>query len=674
MLVAAGTAQASSTWCSNSTPTTTWEGGSGNWGTSSSDWSNGFPNGDCTAVINGNVTVTLTTTPDQDGYTDDGVGVAGLTLTGGATLDIEGSSADADGGWSNQTDLGVGTGGVSIANGSTLVLDATANSVGTPVAPSQPGGAAQLILTNSSAAPVTNNGTIVAENSDASYGEVMNFGGTLTNTGTIDAEAGTLDFSGASPYMVVTNPGAIDVSSGATVAMQAGNGSSFTNTGQYTNDGSTWAGGSMDWVAGGSESGNPIQLQNYAGGSPTLIDSTSGGAGSYLFDLGGGYMQGTIPSGQTVELQGFTYNCSGNPCNDTVLNLGSGTVTNDGTLILDAPGSGTTTGGVSTLTYGTVDNYGTVESTVEDSNYHNEMQVALNNEAGGTVKVIGGTLDQEQGWTATNSGLWQVGPGATYELYGGSLTNDSGGTLQPQISGSDAYGVIDPVVGTFTAGGTAGPRVDVRLCSRIGHRVPDLPVERRPVHGRVRQHHGRLLSRLLARDRDHRQSIRRSRLRGNQRRHGDTRRGNRDIQGEAERYGIQGRRWRDQADGELPEGQQLVSGVHDHRNRDRASQAWSRDRDQRAGGPEEDQESGDHQARQGGKRLGLGQCRGQQDAHDQAERCGQDAPQALRQAARQRVGHCRGKEGRERHGHRHQGQREDQEVAVGDRDAAGGSW
>ncbi len=476
MLVAAGTAQASSTWCSNSTTTTTWEGGSGNWGTSSSNWSNGFPNGDCAAVIDGNVTVTLTTTPDQAGYTDDGVGVAGLTLSGGATLVVEGSSANADGNWSNQTDLGVGTGGVSIASGSTLALDASDNSVDTPVAPEQPGGTAQLILTNSSAAPVTNNGTIVAENSDASYDEVMNFGGTLTNNGTIDAESGTLDFSGASPYMIVTNPGTIDVSSGATVAMQAGNGSSFTNTGQYTNDGSTWAGGSMDWVAGGSESGNPIQLQNYAGGGPTLVDSASGGAGSYLFDLGGGYMQGTIPSGQTVELQGFTYNCSGNPCNNTVLNLGNGIVTNDGTLVLDAPGSGTTTGGVSTLTYGTVDNYGTVESTVEDSNYHNEMQVALNNEAGGTVKVIGGTLDQEQGWTATNSGLWQVEPGATYELYGGSFTNDSGGTLQPQISGSDAYGVIDPVVGTFTAGGTLAPELTSGYVPGSGAEFPIFPL------------------------------------------------------------------------------------------------------------------------------------------------------------------------------------------------------
>lgn len=457
MLMSTAAAHASTTWCAIGT-STTWIGGSGNWAAGGSgNWSNGLPTSSCTASISGNVTVTLTTTPDPDGYTDDGAAVKGITISNGATLIIEGASGNADGNWSNQTDLGVGPTGVTVGAGSTLELDASDTSVDPPVAPEKPGATAQLILTNTTAAPVVNNGTILTVDGDpANYKDVINFGGTLTNNGTINVQSGTLDFSGASPYMTATNPGTINVSSGATLAMQAGDGSSFTNTGHFTNNGTVWAGGTMHWVAGGTMAGNPVQLQYYSG-APTLVDSANAGGGTYLFDAAGGFLTGTIPAGQTVEAQGFTYNCSGNVCNDTSINLGNNTVINHGTLLLDAPGSGTTTGGISTLTYGTLDNYGTVESTVEDSNYHNEMQVALNNEPGGTVKVMSGTLYQEGGWAATNSGLWQVAPKAIYELYGGNFTNSRGGTLQPQISGKGAFGVINPRSGTFTAGGKLVP-------------------------------------------------------------------------------------------------------------------------------------------------------------------------------------------------------------------------
>jgi hypothetical protein len=454
MLLATGTAQASESWCPTGS-TTSWTGGSGVWAQGA--WSDSQPTSGCNAVISGNVTVTLITSPDPDGgYTDSGGSALGLTVTGGATLVIEGEGSASLGNWNNSIVLGLGDNGLTIGPNSKVVLDATGGDAQTANPGDGPGGSAQIIATNSQAAPFVNQGTIVAEQNGTTYGTVMNFGGPMTNSGALDVNSGTFTFSGASPYMTVNNTGTVDVASGASLVMHAGDGSSFTNSGSYVNDGSSSVGGTMHYNAsGGSESGNPIQFQYYSG-APTLVDSSTGGAGSYLFDAAGGHLEGTIPAGQTVGLQGFTYNCSGNQCNDTSVDLDQKTLTNDGTLTLDAPGSGTTTGGISTIGDGTIANYGKVVSTVEDSNYHNEMQAALQNQTGGTVDVASGMLEQTGG-TSLNSGLWQVAPGATYELYGGSFTNNANGTLQPQIAGSGSFGAFIPKSGTFTAAGTLAP-------------------------------------------------------------------------------------------------------------------------------------------------------------------------------------------------------------------------
>jgi hypothetical protein len=233
--------------------------------------------------------------------------------------------------------------------------------------------------------------------------------------------------------------------------MQAGDGSSFTDAGTYNNDGTTLAAGTLHWNAGGTMTGNPIDFQ-YHSGSPTLVDTTTSGHGTYVFQ-NGGFMTGTIPAGQTVEAQG----AGGGVGADTSINIDGTTVTNDGTLILDAPGAGTSSGGSATLYDGTVNNYGILQTSVEDPSYHDELQVTLNNETGGTVRMLSGTVDQENGDVATNSGLWQIAPDATYEMYGGGFTNNDSGTLQPQISGAGTYGAVDLVNGTVTAGGTLAP-------------------------------------------------------------------------------------------------------------------------------------------------------------------------------------------------------------------------
>jgi hypothetical protein len=385
-----------------------------------------------------------------------GPAVATITLGGSSgtqTLEVEGEGEDDGGTWVNFTTLGIDSALTINANG-VLALDATDNNAGTPTGGELSGGSAYLQLLTGDNIPVQNAGTIDAASSDSAWGSVIEFGGTLTNTGTIDAQSGFLNLDGQSPALIVDNTGAFDVGSGATVAADAGDGSSFTNDGSLDNAGSMTVAGSMHFAqSGGAESGNPVQIQSGA----TLDDSA--GTGSFLFDLGGGFLTGTIPAGQTVEVQGYTYNCSGNVCQTTSLGLGGNigsppAVTNDGTVELDAPGSGTASGGGSILGGGTLDNNGTLASTVEDSNYTNNIQAPVDNAAGAHIDVGGVLVGQ---YPLTNDGTITVSPGSEYEFYGGSLTNEADGTLSPEIASASSFGSFDLQIGTLTAGGTVTP-------------------------------------------------------------------------------------------------------------------------------------------------------------------------------------------------------------------------
>src|SRR6201999_174386 len=103
---------------------------------------------------------------------------------------------------------------------------------------------------------------------------------------------------------------------------------------------------------------------------------------------------GPIPAGQTVEVQGETFNCSGNVCQTTTLTLGGNgsspqPVTNHGTLILDTPGTGTTSGGPAVLAGTELDNYGTLTAQIEDAGYSDGLAAKLVNETGVTVTLTG---------------------------------------------------------------------------------------------------------------------------------------------------------------------------------------------------------------------------------------------------------------------------------------------
>jgi hypothetical protein len=233
-----------------------------------------------------------------------------------------------------------------------------------------------------------------------------------------------------------------------------------------TNDGTVSNGGSLvddgvPWTqSGGSVSGNAVVMQNAA-----LIDSV--GSGAFLFDYDTGAISGTIPAGQTITVQGETYVQNGDGYSGTSLALNAGgntaPVTNDGTVVLDAPGSGGSSGGPAYLTSGTLDNDGTVISQTEDTNWPNAIQANINNSATGNVDLNDGTMYQE-GSTLTNSGTVTVAQSGLWVLdKGGAFVNTAAGMLDIDIASAKASGgfqLNDPccgAAGAFTAGGILSP-------------------------------------------------------------------------------------------------------------------------------------------------------------------------------------------------------------------------
>ncbi len=145
--------------------------------------------------------------------------------------------------------------------------------------------------------------------------------------------SGTLLATQSSPYSwSAVSDGSIAVAAGATLQLGtsfAGN-AAFTNAGTVANAGtvtmSTNSGAATWTQSGGALTGNPVQLGN----GTTLADSA--GTGQFLL-AGNTGITGQIPAGQTVTAQG--------QANGTTLSLKSATLVNDGSLVLDAPGSGT---------------------------------------------------------------------------------------------------------------------------------------------------------------------------------------------------------------------------------------------------------------------------------------------------------------------------------------------
>ena len=197
-------------------------------------------------------------------------------------------------------------------------------------------------------------------NKDANYTQIE---ASVTN----EKRASIHDNSGQLLVTSVTNDGNFTVAPHASLSIVSGTfagAASFTNNGQFTNDGTVTVdqgSGPITWAqAGGPIKGHEIVLQNGA----TLVDKS--GAGRFLINAISAQLRGKVPAGQTITVVGEAYNSNGDAYNGTTVGLGNTTVINDGILVLDAQGSGKTSGGPAVVASGTIRNNGSIVAEVQD--------------------------------------------------------------------------------------------------------------------------------------------------------------------------------------------------------------------------------------------------------------------------------------------------------------------
>jgi hypothetical protein len=238
---------------------------------------------------------------------------------------------------------------------------------------------------------------------------------------------------------LTTNSGAFSVASSAKLSITGG--SSFTDAaGSLTLTGTMSETGGTFTQSGGTESGNPVDLND-------VVLADSAGTGSFD-DIGsGGSVTGTIPVGQTVTVDGRVTNVS----------LTVTGVTDDGTLALtsnSAGGYAQITGSGSGLTVASGGQLTTSLASVGSVPCY--IETPLTNQTGGTVTIGAPDTRQDSNTLTTNSGAFSVASGGKLSVTGGSSFTDAAGTLA-------VTGTMTQTGGTFTqSGGTeSGNPVDL---------------------------------------------------------------------------------------------------------------------------------------------------------------------------------------------------------------------
>ena len=278
------------------------------------------------------------------------------------------------------------------------------------------------------------------------------------------------DLSGQLQADAITNYGNFTVAAGASMSLiplqvNSGGPASFANYGSLVNDGSITAdqtAGAVTWTqAGGPIKGNEVVL----GGGAVLIDKS--GAARFFVDWISAQVKGTIPAGQTITVVGEAYNYRGDNYNGTSLGLDASTVVNDGSIVLEAQGSGSKTGGPAVLNNGALVNYGTILAEVKDPSWPVQYEAGLANKHSGTLSVTGGEFEDNAPAAATNDGTVKVSSGSLYLLESGAIfTNRTDGTIVPEVSSPKSLGqfqVVSPCCagpGKFIAGGSLDPGVE----------------------------------------------------------------------------------------------------------------------------------------------------------------------------------------------------------------------
>jgi hypothetical protein len=285
----------------------------------------------------------------------------------------------------------------------------------------EPAGSTNYSGITPNTATLINNGTITTQTEET--GTTPNYleaNLTNTTTGTLTIASGTLQIDEGT---TLTNDGALTVASGATLSATNGSAPIVNHaTGQNTFDdaGSVVLSGNASFTQNGNETGHAVEVSNTG-----TFDDESGPGSFELVDTP--ILEGTIPSGQTVTMAAL----SGHQALAQVSN----TVTNHGTVVLDAQAGGNQAG----LTQGSgaapvFENFGQVTTQSESAN-PDEIRVAFVNEGSGSVEVASGTLLGDEGYTITNDGTFTTdaqsdqSPVPTLSLTNGSAVFVNGGSV-----------------------------------------------------------------------------------------------------------------------------------------------------------------------------------------------------------------------------------------------------
>jgi hypothetical protein len=452
-ILTSGSASATPPACTDSWKTAT----SGNWDTAA-NWSTGVVPGSAdVACITVAGTYTVTYQPSGGTETVDALVVGSGVATNQETLVIQGTCGDnvtlvtSNTSSGTDTDLIASTGHVSLTttgcgNSSTLSVGSTLVNQGTLSTDVGSGG------TRTISGGVTNRGTVNV-NESVAY-----------NTGTWD-NAGALNLATGESLTVSTSPATFtDDTSGSVVS--TGTGQLVIGPGNTYNQGNGTTGG-----------GEPVFLNGPATGGAIALHYTGTGASTIVAQGGAGTVDGSIASGQTLDVQGAcavnaqetvdqsetsagVVNLTSTGCgNSAALVVTSGdTFTNQSGGTLETTAGAT---GARTIT-GNVTNHGTADinqSTAFDSGTWDNTG-ALNLATGETLTVSTSpsifTDDTGGSVVSTGTGQLVVGASNTYNQGNGTTSGEPVLLSGPASGGGIALHYTGTGASTIVAQGGAG--------------------------------------------------------------------------------------------------------------------------------------------------------------------------------------------------------------------------
>jgi hypothetical protein len=407
-----------------------------------------------TTINNGTFTVASTGGLSVSGGTAIFTQAAG-TLTNSGSLTLNGVTFNNNGGAtsghspvllnSSLNDLGV--------PGSFLLecsdnLSGTIPSAATVTVQGNACGNADVTLTG---AGLTNNGTLTLDSTNGNYALITGapllnngvFNALLDNGGTRYIRVDTTNSATATMNIAdfdtridsgntTTNNGALTVS--ATGALAVTNGTFNQAAGSVTNTGSFSLNSTIFNQTGGTASGNPLFLTG------ATLNDTAGGS---LFILQcNNSLGGTIPAGQTVNIQG-------NGCGAANTDLIGAGVTNNGTLLLDS-----TNANYALISGAPLTNNATF-NTVDGAGGIRYLRVPVTN--AGTMTIGAVDTRQDNATATTNNG--------TVTVLDGAKLNMSGGASYSQAASARLNVTVDAATGAF---GILGGGGNVTVAGTLG--------------------------------------------------------------------------------------------------------------------------------------------------------------------------------------------------------------